>query len=320
MIINSLYQLSGRYFLTWNCVPVKGLKITVRMRHCSDKNVNFSCLSCWGWYSDKQTNTVYPAYTGLRDGRSRVGCERLSTSSCAGKQVRIEECANEGSRFPSWLKPSRTINCLPKISAPTLGRQATVPAVPPLLLMRALVQAHIPTRVPVSALSVYDELKNLRLLFGSSGISSLFLNHWYWDLGKPSSSTQFSSADFPKGTDFGTLHFGTTGFTAAIQNISVLIGSKLYTSHEHRSDIHRSMFLMLLCLELTLMVKKKQKNTQCHPGSLEWEDGYMNFGARKHHQNMQRLLSLALQFRADAVSEVSSYSPEHAFAAGQVWS
>lgn len=75
------------------------------------------------------------------------------------------------------------------------------------------------TRVPVSALSVYDELKNLTLVFGSTGISSLFLNHWYWDLGNPSSSKQLSSADFPKGTDFGTLHFGTTGFTAVTENI-----------------------------------------------------------------------------------------------------
>lgn len=38
------------------------------------------------------------------------------------------------------------------------------------------------------------------------------------------------------------------------------------------------------------------------------------------HQNMQGLLSLALRFRAYAVSEVSSYSPGHAFAAGWVWS
>lgn len=74
-------------------------------------------------------------------------------------------------------------------------------------------RAWVLTRVPESALSVYEELKNLMLDFGSSGISSLFLNHWYWDLGKPSSSMQLSSADFPKGTDFGTLHFGTTGFT-----------------------------------------------------------------------------------------------------------
>lgn len=75
------------------------------------------------------------------------------------------------------------------------------------------------TRVPVPVLSVYEELRNLGLDLGSSGISSLFLNHWYWDLGKPSSSTQLSSANFPKGTDFGTLHFGTTGFTVVAQNI-----------------------------------------------------------------------------------------------------
>lgn len=39
-------------------------------------------------------------------------------------------------------------------------------------------------------------------------------------------------------------------------------------------------------------------------------------------KNMWRLLSLALRFSADAVSEVSPYSPEHAFAAGVglVWS
>lgn len=51
------------------------------------------------------------------------------------------------------------------------------------------------------------------LVLGSLGISCPFLNHWYWDLGKPSSSTQLSSADFPNGTDLGTLHFGITGFT-----------------------------------------------------------------------------------------------------------
>lgn len=110
-----------------------------------------------------------------------VGGERQGILSCVGNWLRIEECANEDSRFPSWLKPSRTINCLPKISAPTPGRQATIPAAPPLLHMHALVQnprADILTRVPVSELSVYEELKNLRLVFGSSGISSLFLNHW----------------------------------------------------------------------------------------------------------------------------------------------
>lgn len=67
---------------------------------------------------------------GLGGGGGGWGAE-----SCTGARERIEECANEDSRFPSWLEPSRTINCLPKISAPTPGRRATVPAaVPPLLL------------------------------------------------------------------------------------------------------------------------------------------------------------------------------------------
>lgn len=90
----------------------------------------------------------------------------------------------------------------------------------PTLVTQACLQkcVHVLTRVPFSALRMYEELKNLRLVLGSSGISSLFLNHWYCDLGKPSSSTQLSSAGFPKGTDFGTLHFGTTGFTAATES------------------------------------------------------------------------------------------------------
>lgn len=46
-----------------------------------------------------------------------------------------------------------------------------------------------------------------------------------------------------------------------------------------------------------------------------------SFGpARKCHQYTKSFLSLALRFRTDAVSGVSSYSLEHAFAAGQFWS
>lgn len=59
------------------------------------------------------------------------------------------------------------------------------------------------------------------------------------------------------------------------------------------------------------------------PDCQHWQDrtGTWFLGrAKKRHQNTRRLLSLALQFGADAVSEVSSYSLEHAFAAGQVWS
>lgn len=123
-------------------------------------------------------------------------------------------------RGSSPLAPS-TVS--PKYLPPPLGVRPPSPLSRPccscVSLSKHMRRAHILTRVPVSALRVYEELKNLRLVFGSSGISSLFLNHWYWDLGKPSSSTQLSSADFPKGTDFGTLHFGTTGFTAVIQNI-----------------------------------------------------------------------------------------------------
>lgn len=52
----------------------------------------------------------------------------------------------------------------------------------------------------------------------------------------------------------------------------------------------------------------------------EWTGTWFSLHARKRHQNTRRLLSLALQFRADAVSEVSFYNLEHAFAAGQVWS
>lgn len=89
---------------------------------------------------------------GQHEGwQESVGGELLSTSSCAAKQVRIEECANEDSRFPSWLKPSRTINCLPKISAPTPGRQATVPDAPPMPLMRVLVQTHAHTHTNQSS-------------------------------------------------------------------------------------------------------------------------------------------------------------------------
>lgn len=95
---------------------------------------------------------------------------RASGTSCAGKQVRIEECANEDSRFPSWLKPSRTINCLPKISAPTPGRQATVPAVPPLLVMRVLVRAHARTDSP--------EFLFLRWAYTTSWRT------WGWPLGR----------------------------------------------------------------------------------------------------------------------------------------
>lgn len=70
-----------------------------------------------------------------------------------------------------------------------------------------------------------------------------------------------------------------------------------------------------------------KNNVTLNPyGSPDWQHWQDRTGtwflarAKKRHQNTQRLLSLALQFRADAVSEVSSYSPEHAFAAGQVWS
>lgn len=104
------------------------------------KNVYLRCLF--------HTNRRMSIFCGVSESEASVKVDRASGTSCAGKQVRIEECANEDSRFPSWLKPSRTINCLPKISAPTPGRQATVPAVPPLLVMCVLVQAHARTDSP----------------------------------------------------------------------------------------------------------------------------------------------------------------------------
>lgn len=174
-----------------NCFPVNRLKITRRVRW---KNlISFQLLTLnlnnfFVFETNAAACSVRHVLKASMKVDRRVRGEPPSTSSRAGKRARIEECANEDIRFPSWLKPSRTINCLPKISAPTPGRQATVytpthPAAPPLPLVRVLVQthahAHILTRVPVSALSKYEELKNVWLVFGSVGISSLLLNHWY---------------------------------------------------------------------------------------------------------------------------------------------
>lgn len=93
-------------------------------------------------YEDTRCSLCHILEANAKVGRRVFQASHRADRAVAGKQVRIEECANEDSRFPSWLKPSRTINCLPKISAPTPGRQATIPAAPPLPLMYVLVQRH----------------------------------------------------------------------------------------------------------------------------------------------------------------------------------
>ena len=185
-------------------------------------------------------------------------------------------------RGSSPLAPS-TVS--PKYLPPPLGVRPPSPMPHPCRSCVSLskhMPTHILTRVPVSALSVYEELENLRLVLGSSGISSLFLNHWYWDLGKPSSSTQLSSADFPKGTDFGTLHFGTTGFTVATQNI--WSGSSWGASHlrlgfvfcKHHSGWQTDTFYPDAAgFIVDFDAVKKQ---QCNSGSQDWRDGYTIFG------------------------------------------
>lgn len=120
MLINSLYQLSGRYFLTWNCVPVKGLKITVRMRHCSDKNVNFSCLFCWGWYSDKQTNTVYPAYTGVTVDQE-LGASGWAHRAVLESKWELKNVQMRAADSPRGSSPRAPSTVSPKYLPPPLG-------------------------------------------------------------------------------------------------------------------------------------------------------------------------------------------------------
>lgn len=263
-------------------------------------------------------------------GWGGFGGESLSRPSWTGKRVRIEECANEGSRFPSWLEPSRTINCLPKISGPALGRQATIPAAPPLLLMNVLVQrrAHTYSTNQGSCFCAQSVWGVEELDVGLWVVGNLLpvLEPLVLGLGESLFLHAAQLSWLPKRHRFRDTAFwhhwlncSDTKHMIRVTTVSLHLGWILSAEGIKTALLFD---VMLLGLSLTLMLMTNNVTLN----DLLWFNGQTALtGAdaisglcQKTPSKHVVLAFFRLSFRTDAVSEPSSYSPEHAFAAGPV--